>query len=105
MKHRSENLAEVYVGHDYEHASMFGICDPHLLSVQHPVVPVLLGAGFQSKCISATAGLRETVATNLKLCERLCDFVVQNVSIIANEVLTSSVASCGKYFSWSSLLP
>ena len=60
-------LIEVNICHDHEHPSMFSIGYPHLLSIEDPVLSVLLGTSLQCKGICSTAGFRQTVATQLQL--------------------------------------
>ena len=60
------NLAEVDVCKNDEDSGVIGVRDPGLLSVEHPVVSVLLGTGAEGKGVRPAVGLRETVATNLE---------------------------------------
>ena len=59
-------LVKVNVCHDHEYSGMFSVGDPHLLSIEDPVLPVLLGTSPQCKGVCSTAGFRQTVATQLQ---------------------------------------
>ena len=60
------DLAEVNVCKNDKDSGVIGVRDPGLLSVEHPVVSVLLGRGAEGKGVCPTVRLRETVAANLE---------------------------------------
>ena len=70
-------LAEVDISHDYEDSGMLSIRYPCLLPSQDPVLAILLGPSLQRKGIGTTAGLRQTVTSDLK----------DTISLVASNIL------------------
>ena len=58
-------LGEVNVGMDHKQSRMFCIGDPHLFSVEYPVLSITICTGLQRKRIAARVGLGETETSNL----------------------------------------